>query len=176
MRRQFAVTRVKGTAGQASSGTHGELKHPHLATASSEQPSPLPKGEGENQTPSALRRFSSSVEQSRATLYPLSGTMCSWTESRMSATWGKKASSISSAGVIQFLAPTITGGASSSSNANWVILAANVCRALPRSQALRFLIETFGFPVTYAREVIAAVFGDDEVEAEARAVTIERMR
>ena len=34
--------------------------------------------------------------------------------------------------------------------------------ALSRAQALRFLIEHFGFTVTYAREVIAAVFGDDD--------------
>jgi len=46
--------------------------------------------------------------------------------------------------------------------------------ALPRSQALRFLIETFGFTVTYAREVIGAVFGDDEARSEVGIATIDR--
>jgi hypothetical protein len=32
--------------------------------------------------------------------------------------------------------------------------------ALTPPQALRFLIEQFGFTVTYAREVIVAVFGE----------------
>lgn len=33
--------------------------------------------------------------------------------------------------------------------------------ALSRTQALRFLVEQFGFTVIYAGEVIAAVFGDE---------------
>jgi len=34
--------------------------------------------------------------------------------------------------------------------------------ALSQAQALRFLIERFGFSVIYAREVIAAAFGEDD--------------
>jgi hypothetical protein len=40
--------------------------------------------------------------------------------------------------------------------------------AMSRAQALRLLIERFGFTVTYAREVIAAVFGDDDQRAPVR--------
>lgn len=34
--------------------------------------------------------------------------------------------------------------------------------ALTQAQALRFLIEHFGFSVLYAREIIAAAFGDED--------------
>ena len=49
--------------------------------------------------------------------------------------WGKKASSISCAGVIQFFAPTTTGGASRSSKQSSAMLEARLRIKLLRSQA-----------------------------------------
>lgn len=37
--------------------------------------------------------------------------------------------------------------------------------ALSQAQALRFLMERFGFSVLYAREVIAAAFGEEDDRA-----------
>ncbi len=45
--------------------------------------------------------------------------------------------------------------------------------ALSRNQALRFLVEHFGFTVTYAREVIVAVFGEND-DLTAKPLTVAR--
>ena len=47
--------------------------------------------------------------------------------------WGKNSDSSSAAGVIQFRAPTMTGGPSRSLKHSCVRLAATVCMTLPRS-------------------------------------------
>jgi hypothetical protein len=47
-------------------------------------------------------------------------------------------------------------------------------QALSQPQALRYLIESFGFTVTYAREVISAVFGDESAPGPASIRTVDR--
>ena len=87
----------------------------------------------------------------------------------MSAGNGKKASSTSSAGVIQLRAPTTTGGASRSSNASCVILAANVCRTraalagVGRQQDLAGLLDRFEHLLVVERDDRAGV---DDLAAE----------
>ena len=48
--------------------------------------------------------------------------------------------------------------------------------ALSRAQALRFLVERFGFTVSYACEVIAAVFDDNDRPVPVTVTSSDRRR